>query len=107
MFVLQPWMASRTIKSFQGTQKKSEFVLHKFINFSLVIQSDSEKLLEKNRGSIACCYYDSAFRVIEPLTSHMIGRGNGAAVRKLSLSAAFCESLDYLVIFPAFSTSSF
>lgn len=64
-------MASRTIKSFQGTQEKPEFVLHKFINFALVIQSDSEKLPEKNKSSIAHCCYDSALRLISTVETEL------------------------------------
>ena len=66
-------MARRTIKSFHRIQgEKSKFVLLEFINFELVIQCESEKQPGKNKSTIASCYYDSAFRLIKHLTSHML-----------------------------------
>lgn len=100
MFVLQPWMASRTIKSFQGTQEKLEFVLHKFINFALVIQTDSEKLPEKIKSSISHCYYDSALRLSTGETATW--RGGGASVVRPSLSDSLsCDLLRPFLLLPA------
>lgn len=55
----------------QSTREKSTFLLLEFTDFELVIHCESEKQPEKNKSTIACCYYDSAFRLIKRLTLHM------------------------------------